>query len=56
MYDDFDYEPIEELARREGCTIDDDGHWIPLKDAEDDDFEFCDEDMNEDILFYDDIF
>ena len=35
---DWEYEYIseEEVARENGCTIDDDGHWIPIEDDEDD--------------------
>ena len=37
-YGDEDPEFVseEEVARENGCTIDDDGHWIPIEDDEDD--------------------
>ena len=51
MYDD--YESIDDIARGEGFFIDDDGHWVPLEDADGYDFEYYDIDMD-DIDFFED--
>ena len=47
-YDDcFDYESIDDIARGEGFFIDDDGHWIPLEDADEYDIDYYDLDMDD---------
>lgn len=30
----YEYESIDDIARGEGFLIDDDGHWVPIEDAE----------------------
>ena len=32
-FDDFDYENINDIARGEGFSIDEDGHWVPLENS-----------------------
>ena len=51
MYDDF--ESIDDIARGEGFFIDDDGHRIPLEDAEDYDYECYGIDRDDLDLLYD---
>ena len=53
MYDDYEYESIDDIARGEGFFIDDDGHWIPLEDAEDNDFEYYGIDLHDADDLYD---
>ena len=53
MFEDYDYESIDDIARGEGFFIDDDGHWIPLEDAEDYDFEYYGIDRDDIDLLYD---
>lgn len=39
------FEDINDIARGEGFSIDDDGHWVPLERDEDADFfEYADDD------------
>ena len=40
MFDADGYESIDDIARGEGFFIDDDGHWIPMDDADDFDCEY----------------
>jgi len=42
MFDD-DFESIDDMARGEGFFIDDDGHWVPLEDAEEYGLDFGDD-------------
>ena len=51
MYDDF--ESIDDIARGEGFFIDDDGHWIPVEDADDYDYEYYGIDRDDLDLLYD---
>ena len=53
MFEDDDYESIDDIARGEGFFIDDDGNWIPLEDASDDDFEYYGIDRDDLDLLYD---
>ena len=48
-YDDFDIEPIDEIARSEGFSIDEDGHWVPLEENN----EFDDYGYDVDTDYYD---
>ena len=53
MFEDDDYESIDDIARGEGFFIDDDRNWIPLEDASDDDFEYYGIDRDDLDLLYD---
>ena len=56
-FDDYEYESIDDIARGEGFYIDDDGHWIPLEEDLDDDYEpeYLDPDELFDDYDYDDV-
>ncbi len=53
MFEDDDYESIDDIARREGFFIDADGNWIPLEDANYDDLEYYGIDRDDLDLLYD---
>ena len=53
-YEDYEeYESIDEIARGEGFFIDDDGHWIPLEDADEYDLDEYDIDPEDMEMLYD---
>lgn len=55
MYEDYEeeYESIDDIARGEGFFIDDDGHWIPLEDADEFDCDYYDIDPEDTEKLYD---
>ena len=36
IYEDYDGETIDDIARENGFYIDEDGDWIPIEDEDDD--------------------